>query len=73
MQIFRKMAEKRERDEREARILVRRHGDHALIILEDRIATSADARAKGHWKKVHKLARGYLRQGLPMLGEEQPA
>ena len=73
MQFFRKMAERRERDEREARMLVRRHGDEAIAVLEDRIEKSGDARTKAHWKRVQKLSRDYLRDGIPTLGDEQPA
>lgn len=65
MQFFRKMAERRERDEREARMLVRRHGEEALSVLEDRIAKSSEGRAKAHWKRVQTLARDYVRNGIP--------
>lgn len=65
MQFLRKMAERRERDEREARMLVRRHGEEAIAVLEDRIAKSGEGRAKAHWKRVLKLARDYVRNGIP--------
>ncbi len=59
------MAERRERDEREARMLVRRHGEEALTVLDDRIRNSGDGRTKAHWKRVQKLARDYVRNGIP--------
>ena len=71
MQFLRKMAERRERDEREARMLVRRHGEEALTILEDRIGKSGEGRTKAHWKKVQKLARIYVRDGIPDMAEDQ--
>ena len=72
MQFFRKMAERRERDEREARMLVRRHGEEALTVLDERIAKSGDGRTKAHWKRVHKIARDYVRNGIPepVIGDE---
>ena len=73
MQFFRKMAERRERDEREARMLVRRHGEEAIAVLDDRIAKSGEGRAKAHWKRVQKLARDYLRNGIPEPEVETPA
>ena len=75
MQLFRKMAEKRERDEREARMLVRLHGDEAITILDERIGKSGDARTKAHWKRVQKIARDALRNGMDpiSLSEETTA
>jgi hypothetical protein len=77
VQFFRKIAERRERDEREARMLVRRHGEEALIVLDDRIAKSGEGRAKAHWKRVQKLARDYVRHGIPATviddANQQPA
>jgi hypothetical protein len=73
VQLFRKIAEKRERDEREARMVVRRHGDESIAFLDDRIAKCDDGRTKAHWKRVQKLARGYVHSGIPELTSEQPA
>ncbi len=73
MYIFRKMAEKRERDEREARMLVRLHGEEALTILDDRIVKTTDSRSKAHWKRVKKIARDALRAGLEQDAIEQVA
>ena len=69
MQLFRKLAEKRERDEREARMLVRRHGAEALDVLDDRIAKTSDSRAKSHWKRVRKIAKDAIRNGIDEVSE----
>ena len=69
MQLFRKFAEKRERDERAARMLVRRHGAEALDVLDDRIAKSSESRAKSHWKRVRKIAKETIRLGLDEITE----